>query len=147
MVTQRKHKRIIGAVLTILIVSVMVLMMNVVQVLGQQDKSNVATSRQKKTNSIYERYDVIDLVIEKLWSKSNPSETYGYKQLPFCDPKALTDTTLGEDLTGSGDSVISNYDIGFQGMFLHIAPSSSRYTIILQSCILFVVVIIIIIYF
>ena len=139
-VVQMWSKHSFGLFVRSLLLWIVVIILTVGCVLGE-------SKRQKKTDSIYERYDVIDLVIEKLWSKSNPSETYSYKQLPFCDPKALTDTTLGEDLTGSGDSVISNYDIGFQGMFLHIAPSSSRYTIILQSCILFVVVIIIIIYF
>lgn len=80
------------------------------------EESKGTTIRQTKTNSIYETHDVIDLVVEKLWSKYNPSETYSYKQLPFCEAKGLTDTSLGEELTGSADSVISNYDIRFEGL-------------------------------
>ncbi|KAF0984689.1 hypothetical protein FDP41_000588 [Naegleria fowleri] len=96
------------------IMMILIVGMTMIVVQGEEKDTNTNSNRQKKTDSVYERYDAIDLVIEKLWSKGNPSETYGYQQLPFCDVKASTATSLGEELTGSGDSVISKYDIGFQ---------------------------------
>ena len=112
-------KRMAKTSLASFIMMILIVGMTMIVVQGEEKDTNTNSNRQKKTDSVYERYDAIDLVIEKLWSKGNPSETYGYQQLPFCDVKASTATSLGEELTGSGDSVISKYDIGFQGKFRH----------------------------
>jgi len=79
--------------------------------------SLIKQTKSKPDSHYYERYDPIELIVEKLWSKSNPSETYSYIQLPFCEAKGSSDTSLGAGLTGSADSVFSKYDVRFQGLY------------------------------
>ena len=111
---------------------VLTILFSILVLCSAADEKKTVT-RQTKTNSVYETHDVIDLVVEKLWSKYNPSETYSYKQLPFCDAKGSTDTSLGEELTGSADSVISNYDIRFEGLLLLVLIQSHLLLILFNN--------------
>jgi transmembrane 9 superfamily protein 1 len=51
----------------------------------------------------YRKTDSIDLIVDKLWPRGNPSESYDYFYLPFCgdDEREHVKQDLGADMTGS----------------------------------------------
>jgi hypothetical protein len=68
--------------------------------------------------SVYAQYyktgDRIPVEIDKIWPKSNPSESYDYFSLPFCPPKEQVGEGFAYAITGSR-KYISNYNIEFAG--------------------------------
>jgi hypothetical protein len=62
----------------------------------------------------YERFDKVDTIVDRIWPKGNPSETYNYYYLPFCplSEDAEVSQDLGADVTGSR-KVKVNYDLRF----------------------------------
>ncbi|KAL9644590.1 hypothetical protein ABK040_015329 [Willaertia magna] len=71
-------------------------------------------NKNKPDSHFYDRYEPIALIVDKVWSRSNPSETYSYLQLPFCDAKGFSDSSLSDQLSGSSTRAITKYDIQFQ---------------------------------
>lgn len=62
----------------------------------------------------YNRHDVIPVMVAKVWPKGNPSESYDYYSLPFCDPKKAVSQSFGFDISG-GRKYIMPYEIKFKG--------------------------------
>jgi hypothetical protein len=76
---------------------------------------SAAESKSKRRH----HYDVSDEVpfnVNKIGPYSNPSETYEYYDLPFCQPPKIQHihTHIGEDVTGD-HKANSLYDIRFRG--------------------------------
>ncbi|KAL0482691.1 phagocytic receptor MP70 [Acrasis kona] len=70
----------------------------------------------KKTGNThsYIKGDKIDLVVDKIWPRGNPSESYDYYYLPFCgeEEQDRLNQNLGADMTGSR-RVKTKYDLPF----------------------------------
>jgi len=68
-----------------------------------------------KKNHRYEIEDEVPFYVNKIGPYSNPSETYEFYSLPFCQPPSIQHkhTKLGEDLTGD-HKVNSLYDLRFR---------------------------------
>jgi hypothetical protein len=62
----------------------------------------------------YKNGDKIPVEVDKIWPKSNPSESYDYFSLPFCPPKEQVGEGFAYAITGSR-KYISNYNIEFTG--------------------------------
>jgi MFS family permease len=69
----------------------------------------------KKRSHHYEIEDEVPFYVNKIGPYSNPSETYEFYSLPFCQPSSIQHkhTKIGEDLTGD-HKVNSLYDLRFR---------------------------------
>jgi len=70
---------------------------------------------EKKRNHHYAIGDEVPFYVNKIGPYSNPSETYEFYSLPFCQPQKIQHkhSSLGEDFTGD-HKVNSLYDIRFR---------------------------------
>ena len=64
----------------------------------------------------YKLGDKIPVIVDKVWPKSNPSETYNYFSLSFCPPKEQLSEGFAYAITGSR-KYVSNYKIEYAGLF------------------------------
>lgn len=74
----------------------------------------VSGQEHRPDNHYYERFDKVDVIVDRIWPKGNPSETYSYTHLPFCP--ISTDAHVSQDLTADvtgSRKVKVNYNIRF----------------------------------
>jgi hypothetical protein len=78
--------------------------------LAQEDKPDA---------HFYHKNDQIDLIVDKLWPRGNPSESYDYYYLPFCgdDEPEQVGQNLGADMTGSR-RIKTKYELRFQSKYI-----------------------------
>jgi hypothetical protein len=74
---------------------------------------------EKPDSHFYHKNDQIDLIVDKLWPRGNPSESYDYYYLPFCgdEEREHVGQNLGADMTGSR-RIKTKYDLRFQSIIL-----------------------------
>jgi hypothetical protein len=66
----------------------------------------------------YNEGQQIEVIVDKVWPKGNPSETYNYFSLPFCPPKEEAYVPQGFAYTISGSrKTVSEYDIRFKSKY------------------------------
>lgn len=81
----------------------------------------------KKRSHHYEIEDEVPFYVNKIGPYSNPSETYEFYSLPFCQPTSIQHkhTKIGEDLTGD-HKVNSLYDLRFRGKLTNAIATNAQ---------------------
>ncbi len=97
--------------------------------------SGVVISEAKKRLHHYEYQDEVPFEVNKIGPYANPSETYEYYSLPFCQPEKLQHkhSSLGEDLSGD-HKFNALYDVRFRGNFMKIFLSRLVPILFLALC-------------